>query len=241
MKPTQPKMRIALIACLAILVAALAFTAALRFAEDSRDEAAQQEASPANAGGESTDSLRQNAEADPDKETASAETPLDASSTGGVSGGEAQETLQSSLAKTALGTLGPDLERWLQIARMRLEERGKQSAEIERSLEHTRAAMESMDPSEWEAYFDNAGYHIWKWNPAYSDRKNRIRQKLFELDGTTRYPKGSEITPPEIIAILVEGMDDLTAAQKLYNPTGGGTSLGDFTTPHSGMGMEIRA
>ena len=216
--PRTKKIRLALIAGLAALAAALAFTAALRFAEDSRDETAQQETPPANAGGESTDSLRQNAEADPDKETASAETPLDASSTGGVSGGEAQETPQPSLAhdKTTLGALGPDLERWLQIARMQLEEEGEQSAEIERILEHWRAAMESMDPSEWEAYFDKMGYYFWKWNPHLSDRLNRIHQKLFELNGALDYPKSSEKTPLEIIEILVEGMDDLTAAQKLY-------------------------
>ena len=78
--------------------------------------------------------------------------------------------------------------------------------------------MESMDPSEWEAYFDNAGYRIWKWNPGLSDLQNRIYQKLFELNGSTDYPKDSESTPPEIIEILVEGLDDLDAAKKLYDP-----------------------
>ena len=132
----------------------------------------------------------------------------------------AAETPQPSLAhdKTALGTLGPDLERWLQIARMRLEERGAQSADIERSLEYTRAAMESMDPSEWEAYFDNAGYYTWKWDSGLSDLQNRIYQKLFELNGSTDYPRDSESTPPEIIEILVEGLDDLAAAKKLFYP-----------------------
>ncbi len=213
---SHKKIRFALFAVLAVLTAALAFTAALRFADESRDETAQQEAPPANAGGEAEDSRQRKAEAAPDKETASGETPLDASSTG-VSDGEAQETSQQSHAhdKTALGALGPDLERWLQIARTQLEERGEQGAELERMLEWRRKAMESMDPSGWEEFLDNSGIAIWKWNPEFSDLQNRIFQKLFELNITTGYPKDSESTPPEIIEVLVEGLDDLAAAKRL--------------------------
>ena len=82
--------------------------------------------------------------------------------------------------------------------------------------------MESMDPSEWEAYFDNAGYYTWKWDPGLSDRQNRIFQKLFELNGSTDYPNEA---PPELIELLVEGLDDLTAAKNLYyTPPGWGWS-----------------
>ncbi len=224
---SHKKIRFALIAGLAVLTAALAFTAALRFAEDSREETAQQEAPPANAGGEAEDSRQSKAETAADGETASAETPLDASSTG-VLDGEDQETPQSSHAhdKTTLGVLGPDLERWLQIARTWLEELGEQDSEIERILKHERKTMESMDPSEWEAYFNQAGYPTWKWNPEFSDLENRIRQKLFELNITTGYPRDSESTPPEIIEVLVEGLDDLAAAKRLRDSVEWRSELG---------------
>ncbi len=219
MKTTQRssyrRARLALFAGLAALTAALAFTAALRFASDSRDETAQQEAPPANAGGENKDREEPAEEAAlpaPPSSDQTVDLPSQTSP-------NIREAPKHSPPKTFMDALGPDLERWLQIVRTQLGEQGEQGAELERILDSIRKTMESMDPSGWEEFLGNIGIAIWRWNPEYPDLRNWIRQKLFELNGTTRYP---EITPPEIIEILVEGMDDLTAAQKLYNPTGGG-------------------
>ncbi len=212
------KIRFALFAVLAALTVAVAFTVALRFAEDSRDETAQQEA-PANAGGENKDSHASKDREEPAEEAAlpappSSDQAVDLPSQ--TSPNSVQGTPKQSRPKTLLDALGPDIERWLHIARKQLEAKGVQGEELEKRLEERRKELESRDPSEWEQYLANAGHSTWAWVPGFSDRRNRIRQKLFELNGTTRYPKSSEITPPEIIEVLVEGLDDLTAAQKLY-------------------------
>ena len=53
------------------------------------------------------------------------------------------------------------------------------------------------------------------WDPRIPDKGNRIRQKLFEMYGTTQTP---EETPREVIEILVEGVDYATAAKYLLMP-----------------------
>ena len=53
------------------------------------------------------------------------------------------------------------------------------------------------------------------YDPRFSEKNNRVRQYLFELYGEMRYPERGE-TPREVIDILVEGMDDLTAAKYLF-------------------------
>ena len=221
MKPTQPKMRIALIACLAILVAALAFTAALRFISDSAEENVSDSSlvGDENKGGQENKGRGEQAEETALPAPPSSEQAVEPPSQ--TSPNSIQEEPKYSQPKTLLDALGPDLERWLRVARKQLEAKGIQGEELEKRLAERRKELESRDPSEWEQYLANAGHSTWAWDPGFSDRRNRIRQKLFELNGTTRYPKGSEITPPEIIEVLVEGMDDLTAAQRLYDPTRG--------------------
>ena len=113
-----------------------------------------------------------------------------------------------------------DLKRWTRLMRTQLELRGIQGKELEQLLKQRRSELAGMDPSDREEHVINSGFRTVKWNPEYSDQKNRIRQKLFELNGSTRYP--SE-TPPELIEMLVEGLDDLTAARNLeYPPEGWG-------------------
>ena len=109
----------------------------------------------------------------------------------------------------------PSLERWMFVMRAQMEEDGLLAEEIEKRLERRRAAMEAMDPSEWAAFIDNLGVYVWRWNPRFSDRQNTIDQKLYELYGTLKRP---EETPQEIIDVLVEGLDNLTAAQYLIWP-----------------------
>ena len=110
----------------------------------------------------------------------------------------------------------PNLDRLMYAMRAQLEERGVSPEEIDQQIETKRKRLEQMDSSEWEAYLINyAGVYVWKWNPHLSDRDNRIYQKLYEIYGTSTRPKE---TPQEIIDVLVEGLDNLTAAQYLQFP-----------------------
>ncbi len=187
------KIRFAFIAGLAALTAALAFTAALRFAEDSSKDTIF-DAPP---------SSEQTAE--PPSHT----TPSSVS----------EEAVQDA-PKPTQETLDPDLNRWARLMRTQLELRGIQGEELERQLEQRRSELTNMDLSEREEHVINSGFRTVKWNPKYSDQTNRIRQKLFELTGSTRYPNEA---PPELIEMLVGGLDDLTAAKNLrYPPPGWG-------------------
>ena len=56
----------------------------------------------------------------------------------------------------------------------------------------------------------------WKWNPNLPDKVNRIHEFYFENpDALSAADNGQ--TPREVIEILVDGMDDLTAAKYLVN------------------------
>ncbi|MDE0019779.1 MAG: hypothetical protein OXT69_00150 [Candidatus Poribacteria bacterium] len=216
------KIRFALIAGLAALTVALVFNAARHFASDSAEENVSDSLPVSGDGNKGSHASKDRAEQA--EETA---LPAPPSSDQAVeppsqtSPNSVQGTPKQSQPKTLLGALGPDIERWLRIARKQLEAKGVQGEELEKRLEERRKELEIRDPSEWEQYLANAGHSTWAWNPHLSDRQNRIFQTLLATTGSTRYPKGSEITPPEIIEVLVEGMDDLTAAQKLYDPTRG--------------------
>ena len=56
----------------------------------------------------------------------------------------------------------------------------------------------------------------WKYDPNFTEKQNRIDKYLFEHTGLPYVPDG-EKTPRAVIEILVEGMDDLTAAKYLLN------------------------
>ena len=56
----------------------------------------------------------------------------------------------------------------------------------------------------------------WRHIPSLSEKKNRIRKYLHEQYGKPSLPDGMK-TPRAVIEILVEGMDDLTAAKYLYD------------------------
>ncbi len=195
MKTTQGSLyrraRLVLFAGLAALTAALAFTAALRFAEDSSKDTIF-DAPP---------SSEQTAE--PPSYT----TPSSVS----------EEAVQDA-PKPTQEALDPDLNRWARLMRTQLELRGIQGEELERQLEQRRSELMNIDLSDREEHVINSGFRTVKWNPKYSDQKNRIRQKLFELTGSTRYPSDP---PPEFIEMLVEGLDDLTAARSLAYPLQG--------------------
>ena len=125
------------------------------------------------------------------------------------------EVVEEAPAEEEKADDAPSLERWMFVMREQLKRRNLPPEEMERRLENRRKKMEQMDPSEWEEYLTSAGVYIWKWNPRFSDQRNRIRQKLYELYGTTDRP---EETPQEIIDVLVEGLDNLTAAHYLIWP-----------------------
>ncbi len=57
-------------------------------------------------------------------------------------------------------------------------------------------------------------HHGWKYDPDVSEKRNRIEKYLFEHTELPYIPHG-EKTPRAVIEILVEGMDDLTAAKYL--------------------------
>ncbi len=138
----------------------------------------------------------------------------------GVSEETVQDAPKPTPAKTTQEALDPDLKRWMRLMRTQMELRGIQGEELEQRLEQRRSELAGMDASEREEHVINSGFRTVKWNPAYSGQKNRIRQKLFELTGSTLYPNEA---PPELIEMLVEGLDDLTAARNLeYPPQGWG-------------------
>ena len=58
----------------------------------------------------------------------------------------------------------------------------------------------------------------WKYDPELSDKRNRIRKYFYDKYGSSNtHRKENGRTPRAVIEILVEGMDDLTAAEYLYN------------------------
>ncbi|MDE0022241.1 MAG: hypothetical protein OXT69_12790 [Candidatus Poribacteria bacterium] len=81
----------------------------------------------------------------------------------------------------------------------------KNPKELERFIEESRE-------SELEDETESAG---WKYNPEYSEKMNRIHKYRYEQFGYSLYRKGK--TPRAVIEILVEGMDDLTAAKYLVD------------------------
>ncbi len=153
MKTTQRSLhrraRLALFAGLAVLTAALAFTAALRFAEDSRDETAMSKSGKAPAAPDAT-----------------------------ASG--AQETAPGQEKKP------PELNSRL-------------------AVQTTPDDMPGTDRSGWI------------YDPSESKKMNRIRKYLYDQYGSSDiHRKENGRTPRGVIEILVEGMDDLTAAKYLY-------------------------
>ena len=81
----------------------------------------------------------------------------------------------------------------------------KNPKELERFIEESRE-------SELEDETESAG---WKYEPEYSEKMNRIHKYRHEQFGYALYRKGK--TPRAVIEILVEGMDDLTAAKYLVD------------------------
>ncbi len=84
-------------------------------------------------------------------------------------------------------------------------------------LERLREKLEQLPPEERYAYVKSKGYYVWEWRSNRSDLENRVRKAIFEESGTY-HPYPIDKTPRSVIEILVEGMDDLTAARNLYDP-----------------------
>ncbi len=62
----------------------------------------------------------------------------------------------------------------------------------------------------------------WTYDPKKSKKMNRIRKYLYDQYGNSNiHRKENGRTPRAVIEILVEGMDDLTAAKYLYNSNRG--------------------
>ena len=62
-------------------------------------------------------------------------------------------------------------------------------------------------------------FHYDPRDPSLSDKENRIREYFYNHYGSVMYHEENGRTPRAVIDILVEGMDDMTAAKYLY---GGG-------------------
>ncbi len=65
-------------------------------------------------------------------------------------------------------------------------------------------------------------------DPSLSDKENRIREYFYNRYGSVEHREENGRTPRAVIEILVEGMDDLTAAKYLYGGGKGGYYSSDF-------------
>ena len=187
--------RLALFAGVAVLTVALAFTAALRFADDSPKETVSDAPTAAR------------------KEPKFVDAPVERAAPPTESG----ENVSNAERKTAGESFRYSADRWIEMIQNQLlpEQRSKKGM-IER-LERLRKRLEQMPPEERYAYVKSDSFYVWEWRPNLSDLENRVRKAIFEETGTyDPYPILK--TPRSVIEILVEGMDDLTAARSLHDP-----------------------
>ncbi len=97
----------------------------------------------------------------------------------------------------------------------------KNPKELERFIEESRE-------SELEDETESAG---WKYNPEYSEKGNRIYEYFVKQFGSPAFREVDGKTPRPVIEILVEGMDDLTAAKYLVDAV---------TQPHGSLFPEVK-
>ncbi len=91
----------------------------------------------------------------------------------------------------------------------------KIAARLNANLKYYRRRSTNMLDAIYQRMIEKRGN--WKYDPNFSEKKNRIDKYLVEHTGLSYVPEG-EKTPRGAIEMLVEGMDDLTAAKYLLDP-----------------------
>ena len=143
--------------------------------------------------------------------------PVDAPVERAATPTESEEDVSNAERKTAGESFRYSADRWVQMARNQLPPDLLSRKGMSERLERLREKLEQLPPEERYAYVKSEGYYVWEWRSNRSDLENRVRKAIFEESGTY-HPYPIDKTPRSVIEILVEGMDDLTAARNLYDP-----------------------
>ena len=146
-------------------------------------------------------------------------TPVDAPDEPVSKSTESGESGSNADLKTAEFSFRYSADRWIEIVRSQISPHKRNDESVVQRLEMMRKDLEKLPPEERDEYVRNfSRFYVWRWKPHLSARENLIRKAIFEEYGTFN-PQGK--TPRRVIEILVEGLDDLTAARHLANPPDG--------------------
>ncbi len=204
----------------AVLLAALAIGVALLFRANETDPAAQ------------TNALKADGSSEPREETV-------APDAGGVAQEKEQAEISPRLAKI-LQTLydhrgpesNPKIREWLVQYGNKMIADGKEDGHIVsfldmdlwdmREIENPRELERYIEVSREDHLYDETESDGWQYNPEFSAKENRISKYFHDNFGyNTLAYKVDGKTPRPVIEILVEGMDDLTAAKYLIDAVSG--------------------
>ena len=130
---------------------------------------------------------------------------------------ESGENVPNAERKTAGESFRYSADRWIEMIQNQVFPEQRSRKDVIERLERLRERLEQMPPEERYAYVKSQGFYVWEWRPSLSDLENRVRKAIFEESGTYD-PYPIDNTPRSVIEILVEGMDDLTAARRLAEP-----------------------
>ena len=120
---------------------------------------------------------------------------------------------------------------WIESkGKIMLDEGWREESNIYRTLRMELQALRRLsDPAELEAGIQRReesaesgkGIASWRYISKLSEKENRIRQIMLEHTGFVVIQHNDQETPREVIEVLVEGLDDLTAAKYLLGSGGG--------------------
>ena len=203
----------------AVLMAALAVAAALLLRQNDQ-EPAERKGSQEIVGAESSaDSEKEHAATAPDatdSEALEEEAPSEPNAR--------FEWILSQLYFYNGDEANPKIRELMEYELRQLIEKGADLEEIGSSITedldyYRRVSAEKID-AHYQSMLDEKQGIVetdgWKYDPNLTEKQNRIEKYLFEHTGLPYVPEG-EKTPRAVIEILVEGMDDLTAAKYLIN------------------------
>ena len=213
MKTTQRNARLALLVG-AVLVTALAVAAALLLRQ--KDQEPAKKGSQEIVGGAAA----------VDK-TDHAADPSDASGEAAQEQSEDRSRLEQFLSDT-YEILGdepdPKKREWIEWHASKMIAEGASDEELGSRISTIISVLRHRSPEDLEKIYkrwEDSKQGVvetdgWKYDPNLTEKQNRIEKYLFEHTGLPYVPEG-EKTPRAVIEILVEGMDDLTAAKYLVN------------------------
>ena len=222
MKTTQLKTRLALLVG-AVLLAALAVAAALLLRQNDQEPAKKkgsQEIVGGSAAGDKTDHA------------------VSSSDASGEAAQELEPSEESSRLEQFLSVtyevLGdepdPKKREWIEWHASKMIAEGASDEELGSRISTIISVLRHRSPEDLEKIYkrwEDSKQGVvetdgWKYDPNFTEKQNRIDKYLFEHTGLPYVPEG-EKTPRAVIEILVEGLDDLTAARNLeYPPEGWG-------------------